>query len=247
MLVGHSQGALLLKDIIAAEIDGKPLAAQLVGAILAGGNVEVPEGKDVGGSFATIPLCRAAGQTRCVIAYSSFLAGEPPGERAPFGAASRSGLAVTCVDPAVLDGSRAALDAVLPLVTENAEKAKLDTPFFTVPGLLTGHCVTGGERSYLALPVGQGARAGAVARLFQWPRPSSRARGLHALDLDIAMGNLVDIVESQSRASTARHGMRCPRAPREALNEVALKVMHPADAFIERAARLSVGVTEAVR
>jgi hypothetical protein len=48
VLVGHSQGAMVLTRLIAEEIDGKPIQSRLVSAILMGTSVAVPKGKDVG-------------------------------------------------------------------------------------------------------------------------------------------------------------------------------------------------------
>ena len=81
VLIGHSQGARILARLIAHEIEGKPEQRLLAGALILGFDVEVPEGKDVGGTFKTIPLCRAAGQSGCVVAYETFPATAlPPDE-----------------------------------------------------------------------------------------------------------------------------------------------------------------------
>jgi hypothetical protein len=66
VLVGHSQGAILLKRLIAEEIDGKPAQKLLVGAYLAG-NLDLSAK-----SFKAIPPCAANGQTGCVVAWSSY-------------------------------------------------------------------------------------------------------------------------------------------------------------------------------
>src|SRR5262249_37087940 len=66
VLVGHDQGAGILIRLIANEIDGKPAQEKLVSAILLGGNVEIPRGKDVGGSFKHVPLCASGEATGCV-------------------------------------------------------------------------------------------------------------------------------------------------------------------------------------
>ena len=58
VLVGHSQGSFILTELIRQEIDGKPVQSRLVSAILLGATFAVPRGKDVGGSFQHIPLCR---------------------------------------------------------------------------------------------------------------------------------------------------------------------------------------------
>ena len=80
VLIGHSQGALMLKQLIEEQIDPNPtLRRRLVSAMLLGGNVLVPKGETEGGDFKNIPACQSAGQTHCVVAYSSFLT-EPPGD-----------------------------------------------------------------------------------------------------------------------------------------------------------------------
>ena len=56
VLIGHSQGSALLIELIAREIEGRPVARQMKLAILPGYNVLVPPGKLVGGSFKSTPL-----------------------------------------------------------------------------------------------------------------------------------------------------------------------------------------------
>ena len=60
VLIGHSQGAFILQALIANEIDGKPVQKQLVGAYILGATFLTPKGKDVGGQFKQIPLCKQA-------------------------------------------------------------------------------------------------------------------------------------------------------------------------------------------
>src|ERR1039458_7589570 len=68
-LIGHSQGSAMLEQLIKEVIETKPaLRKQLVGAIVLGGQVIVPEGKNVGGTFKTIPGCSGIGQTGRVVA-----------------------------------------------------------------------------------------------------------------------------------------------------------------------------------
>ena len=56
ILIGHSQGSFVLEQLIKQEIDPSPAARRLlVSAILLGGNVVVPVGGQVGGTFARVP------------------------------------------------------------------------------------------------------------------------------------------------------------------------------------------------
>src|SRR5262245_22336862 len=49
VLVGHSQGSGVLMQLIREEIDGEPVQARVLSALLMGANVAVPRGQDVGG------------------------------------------------------------------------------------------------------------------------------------------------------------------------------------------------------
>src|SRR5208283_4745867 len=110
VLIGHSQGAALLIHLIEEQIETNPSEQKLlVSAILLGGNVLVPEGKTVGGSFKHIPACQYAAETGCVIAYSSFLKEPPlnsyfgrPGSSLLEAGKTPAGYEVLCVNPAEL-------------------------------------------------------------------------------------------------------------------------------------------------
>ena len=105
VLIGQSQGAIVLRRLVSQEIDRKPKArALLISALLMGGNVLVPQGKDVGGDFQHVPACRAPSQIGCVVAFSTF--GEPPPPTAIFGRTTQPGDEVLCTDPAALAGGR---------------------------------------------------------------------------------------------------------------------------------------------
>ena len=89
VLIGHSQGTFVLRRLIREEIDPKASARRrLVSAVLLGGNVTVKAGSDRGGDFKRVRACRRAGQTGCVVAFSTFNAPVPderalrPGHRA---------------------------------------------------------------------------------------------------------------------------------------------------------------------
>ena len=57
VLVGHSQGSLMLQQLLARDIEGRPEAKRMKLAIIPGFNVMVPQGKRVGGTFKSTPLC----------------------------------------------------------------------------------------------------------------------------------------------------------------------------------------------
>lgn len=214
VLIGHDQGAGLLTRLIAAEIDGKKASEWLVSAILPGTGVEVSSTGSVGGSFEKIPQCRAANSTACVIAWSSFRADQPPPPDSLFGKAQTDGQRVACANPAELDQSGSALKPLLPagpiLLDELAAPqpwaggaAGIDTPFVSLPGLLTAQCVDKGGFSYLAITVNADpadTRTDTINGDVVIDGKVQPQWGLHLVDMHLAMGNLVSIVQRQGEA-----------------------------------------------
>jgi hypothetical protein len=218
VLIGHSQGSYILEALIANEIDGKPIQKQLVGAYILGATLLTPKGKDAGAQFKQIPLCRKPGQIGCVVNYSAFRSTVPPPANTLFGNSADPALSGSCTNPAMLSRGSAPLRAYLstqgrmiamsgavpkPWVTDKA----IDTPFVSVPGLLTAECKTNEFATYLEIKVNgdpadprvddiNGDIGAAGKPLANW--------GLHLIDVNLAMGNLLDLVEAQSKAYRAR-------------------------------------------
>jgi hypothetical protein len=217
VLIGHSQGSGVLTQLIRNEIDGKPAQSRLVSALLLGTNLPVPRGKDVGGAFQRIPLCHSVNQTGCVITYASFRATAPPPANSRFGRVPGENMVSSCTNPAALGGGSGELHSYLssggrgngaslepkPWVTP---AQAINTPFVSVPGMLTAECVSNDRGTYLAITV-HGDPGGARTQdivgdvvvngqvLADW--------GLHLIDVNLAMGNLIDIVGQQSKAYLA--------------------------------------------
>lgn len=215
VLIGHSQGSMVLTQLIKNEIDGKPLQSRIISALLLGTNFPVPQGKDVGGAFQHLPLCHSAKQTGCVITYASFRSNVPPPANSRFGKVAGTNMVSGCTNPAALPGGSGELHAYLGsrgsgvASNENVQRSwvnppqPIETPFVSVPGLLTAECVSNEKGSYLAITVHADASdprtdeitGDVVANgmvLADW--------GLHLIDVHLAIGNLVDIVGQQSKA-----------------------------------------------
>ena len=202
VLIGHSQGAKLLARLMAAEIDGQPVQARLVSAIIPGTRVDVP----VRGAKATTEAAarsstsRSAAtrsQTGCVIAYSTYPADRPVPADAVFGATRTPGMVYACVDPAAVAGTPT-LDADLPLWGEL--RAKLGTDFAELPGLLDASCKREGRFSILAIAAKPSDRVGEqTGALLERLAEYAPAWGLHGLDIALAEGTLVDHRASPSR------------------------------------------------
>jgi hypothetical protein len=213
VLIGHSQGSGVLTQLIRNEIDGKPAQARIVSALLLGSGVGVPAGKDVGGAFQHMPLCRSAKQTGCIVSYASFRATSPPPPGSRFGGVQTEGLVAACTNPAALAGGSAPLDAYLssagPGLGSSAAPAPwvkdkaIETPFVKVPGLLSARCVSNDKGSYLEVTVHadpSDPRTDDIVGDVVTNGQIQPSWGLHLIDVHLAMGNLIDVVRQQSQA-----------------------------------------------
>jgi hypothetical protein len=220
VLVGHSQGSFILTRLVAEEIDGKPIQSRMVSAILPGATIPVAKGKDAGGAFQHVPLCHAATDTGCLIAYSAFRSNVPPPANTRFGKVTTEGQAAACANPAALDGGLGELKAYF--ATEGrtitgttppkpwVSGKTIDTPWVNVPGMLTARCTSNENATYLEVtvhPDPAGVRASdIIGDIVGANGQVATDWGLHLIDVNVAMGNLVDIVGVQSKAFLARKG-----------------------------------------
>jgi hypothetical protein len=217
VLIGHSQGSGLLQRLIPAEIDGKPVQKQLISALILGSNLPVTKGQDTG-LFKSIPLCKTATQTGCAISYVTFRDTIAPPANSRFGKVANAEMEAACVNPAELLG-RKDLHAYLSNQANIASSAAATpewvtgkpnpkTPFVSLPGLISGKCVSKDGFNYLEAHVNADPAdprtdtingdvtgpGGVIAK--DW--------GLHLIDANIAMGDLVEVVGQQAKAYAAK-------------------------------------------
>jgi hypothetical protein len=212
IFIGHSQGAAMLIRLLAGQIDpSAKRRGQMVSAIIAGGNVAVPIGRDVGSTFKHIPLCTSAGQISCVIAYSSFpkrppgdsLFGRPgQGVSLQSGQTTRTGVQVACVNPAALGGGTAGLDPRFPTVTMPPPAPPISTRWVSYPGLYAARCRSTKGATWLQVTdeAGVGDHRPVVTETLgpEW--------GYHLDDINLALGNLLADVTLQEKSYAASHG-----------------------------------------
>jgi Protein of unknown function (DUF3089) len=214
VFIGHSQGATMLIRLLQREIDGDPtLRNRLVSALILGGNVTVPKGKTVGGDFAHIPACTSSAETGCVVAYSSF-ASRPPANSQFGRTTSDAGvrllaprrlspaLRIMCVNPASPSGGAAPLDPYLPSfalgIFSPGSIPTVQTPWVAFPGAYTGRCETSGNATWLQVTPTRGTGAGPAL-------PTEQPEiGLHVIDVTVALGNLVRLVQAEAAAYRRR-------------------------------------------
>ncbi|TPG05846.1 DUF3089 domain-containing protein [Sphingomonas oligophenolica] len=213
VLIGHSQGSGLLKQMIAQTLEGSSAQRNVISAILLGTNVAVPAGKAVGGDLKQMPICTQAGQYGCVVTYVTFRADSPPPANSRFGKVPQPGMVAACVNPVALLGPKAANDAIFntkgPGMSSAAQPAwssvgpPVTTPFVKAPGLISTECVSRDGFSYLAVTVNADLKDPRTDRisgdvvvggsiLKDW--------GLHLLDNSVTMGNLVELTGVQAKA-----------------------------------------------
>jgi hypothetical protein len=169
-----------------------------------------------------VRLCHTAAQTGCVVAFASFRTESPPpantlfgkiGRPDEFGRAPTPGMAAACVNPARPRGGTAELKSYFssnnvsiatPLASVDwvTPPVAIEPPFVRLPGLLQAQCVTDSAGSYLAISV--------------MPQPGNRRThtipgdvvsngkilpewGLHLIDANLLMGNLLELIASESK------------------------------------------------
>jgi Protein of unknown function (DUF3089) len=204
VLIGHSQGSFVLEQLIAKDVDNKPsVRRRMLSAILMGGNVLVKRGTRIGGTFKHIPACRSAAELGCVIAFSTF--DQVPPANSLFGRTSLPGDQVLCTNPAALAGGSAILDPIFPaapfapktLIAVGIALLKLTQPAPTTvwssePDSYRAGCSSANGAHVLLISALHGAQTGTPSPDATW--------GLHLLDANIALGNLLAVVSSEAAA-----------------------------------------------
>jgi hypothetical protein len=226
VLIGHSQGSLMLQQLIAREIENDPAVARRMKlAIIPGFDVLVRQGKLIGGTFKKTPLCSRPGETGCVMTWTSFREKNVPPRGAIFGISDQPGMTVGCVNPAH-PGSKAwePLDSYwfarssLPVPggpIQWSSEGPPPTPYLRAEGLVSARCINDGPRGYLWIRTNHNTgdkrtdRIGGEVAVFGMFLPGW---GMHLADIAVAQGDLIreigDVAvmtlrESRSRPRTA--------------------------------------------
>ena len=201
VLIGHSEGAFLLKRLIQEQIENDPKVRRLlVSAVLLGGNVRVGNSSPKDGDFQHVPPCSSTKQFGCVVAYSTY--DKPPPADASLERVANSRQHVLCVNPGAPGGGPAPATPIF-LTTSFNEMGGIsprllfavNTDWVSYPGLYKAECRRCGSMAWLQVtPVTHNDK-----------RPTARAmngasRGLHPLDMNIALFELVGLVGSQATA-----------------------------------------------
>lgn len=213
VLIGHSQGSIMLRHLIGTEIEAHPAQEKLLaGALLMGGNVTVKAGQTTGGDFSETPVCTKRGEYGCVVAYSTY--STDPGPTTFFGntnsdttartfsSPSGAGYEIACTDPAKLSGEDGPIGVTIPsepfapgpinagiVVTSGGPPPTADTTWVVSPDRFTGSCETINGANVFRYDPTEGSR-----------RPSEfpPTWGTHLLDMNLGYDRLVDIAQRQA-------------------------------------------------
>jgi hypothetical protein len=206
VVMGHSQGSGLATRLLQEHVDGDSDEAagrreQLISALLIGTVISAPEGEDVGGDFTDLPACRSAEQTACIVTYASFDVTDPPAPGGGFGSSRDGEGTALCTNPAALEGGPASLQMIDPTGNEPLAElgSEIETPYVALPDFVTGECISEGGVVYLGITV----NAGDGPRTDVLRSDTSLPWGLHPIDYNLALGDLVDLVEAQAAAHAA--------------------------------------------
>jgi hypothetical protein len=203
VLIGHSQGAIMLNRLAQEEIDpNRKKRRKLVSALLLGGNVTVGEGGGAGGAFENIPACRSKRHLGCAAGFSTFNDEIPKG--AVFGRAG-SGEDVLCVNPAKPGGGAKKLRTIYPsepfapgstiaagiAFAVPTPPPPVSTPWIEYRGAYNGQCSSDDDADVLQITPAPGAPKLNASPSASW--------GLHLVDANIALGDLIALVHKQAK------------------------------------------------
>ena len=136
----------------------------------------------------------------------------PPTATTRFGRSADSTLVAACTNPAALGGGEAALNGYFDAAGRTALPfgpsdpwtvggQPIATPMVRVVGLLKGQCRSNAFASYLEVSVERGPGSPASRDI---QGDLAEPLGLHLVDMEVAMGNLVDLVGQQARSYLGR-------------------------------------------
>lgn len=216
ILIGHSQGAIMLEQLIRTQIDDNPRVRRLlVGAFIEGGQVNVPVGKTTGGDFQHVPICAERGEFGCVVAYSSYPVNPLPfsilgnettdDDWLPFGWPQHgAGYQIACTDPGKLSGLTGPFGLTYPSkpfapgaisvglsLTANGSLPSAPTTWIEPSWRYTGSCQSiNGANVFRYYPVGASRQFGEYPPTW----------GSHLFDLNLGVDRLTTIARLQTQA-----------------------------------------------
>ena len=205
ILIGHSQGAGLIARLITEHIQEDVIADRVISAMPIGRNIY----PDENGRYPLQP-CTTGSDVNCLIGYVSFRGDREPPVESRYGKTRDNGQRALCVNPARIAGDDGELKAYLARQstltgTERSfgKNIAVDTPFASIPGMLTAACRSNATHTWLAININanpEDNRADDIAGDVVMGGVVREEWGLHVIDIHLAMGNLITIARMQAEA-----------------------------------------------
>lgn len=220
ILLGHSQGARLISQLTSAEIANNDVMDRIISVMPIGTNIY----PDETGEY-PLPPCKTASDTGCMVGYVSFRGDRAPPTNSRFGKTQSANNRVLCVNPAIVSGDDGVLKAYLARRAFAAgvegsfgEGVKVETPFAAVPGLLTAECRDNDTHTWLAInidPDPEDARTDDITGDVVVDGVVLEDWGLHLIDMNVAMGNLISLGQQQAAAWMQARKQSSEQAPED--------------------------------
>ncbi len=191
VLVGHSQGSGHIARLIAEEIEGnEKLTEQMLSAMPIGSGVVL--GSSDGSGIQEIGECESPTDTSCIVSFATFYEDDPPGDDSRFGRPRDGDGRVVCNNPAALGGGPADLSTYFQSAFADG-LPEVSTPWVHFTDLVEGECLSNEDFDWMEIRVAEGPA---------FP-PDLGGRvgpgwGTHLADVNFAMGDIVELVRTQS-------------------------------------------------
>jgi hypothetical protein len=210
VLIGHSQGAEMVMRLIQHVFDDDPvLRSRLVVALAIGGPLTVRHGERYGRAHNQVPVCTSPDEIGCAVGYHSYHATGAPLTGWRWG--DERGEDSACVNPASVGatGWRRLSGATFPTHGSILPRGAtaVTSPYVVYRDRYWAACVEDAGHAYLLI-----ADAPAPGDTRQAPidldgSAWNTSYGLHALDVGLALGDLVELVREKAELarSPGRH------------------------------------------
>jgi hypothetical protein len=202
-----------MRRLIQREVENKPaVSAHLLVAFLAGalGDTYVPNGKTVGGSFMSTPLCTNDTDRGCFFSWNTYAKGYEPGFGYGGGFTIPAGMDIACASPASPAGGKAVLSSSLFFTKPNGttfmvpQNSGVSTTFAAYPAFFSGACAPASSGySFFEVEAAPGVgdtRANPIP--FDNTLYSPLIIGLHILDWAFPMQDALDAVTKRLGGGT---------------------------------------------
>lgn len=207
VLLGHSQGSHMVHRLIRGRIEKNPeLLSRMVVALPIGGLLATDAKGLTGGSFQKVPVCTSREEQGCVAGYRTYPPGESDFSRDE---SLKEGDVSVCVHPGNIGGSgsaplsRAYFPTNLRRTGKIPEGLAEKAPFALYRDFFEARCVAHGNVHVLEVRSREIAGDTRETPIDFNSRLSHSLLGLHIYDMQLGMGDLIDLVRAKAEAREA--------------------------------------------